>query len=100
MKLRNLKIYMITLTLFLTGCSGLTDYFQNIVSEDREDLVVYKTNKQYEDTQFDLLIPPDLITPSSNNVLEIPDYEGEKGIEVFTVDTALDNIKIIRSGRD
>ena len=100
MNLRNLNIYTITLTLFLTGCSGLTDYFQNIVSEDREDLVVYKTNKQYEDTQFDLLIPPDLITPSSNNVLEIPDYEGEKGIEVFTVDTALDNIKIIRSGRD
>ena len=100
MNLRNVNIYTITLTLFLTGCSGLTDYFQNIVSEDREDLVVYKTNKQYEDTQFDLLIPPDLITPSSNNVLEIPDYEGEKGIEVFTVDTALDNIKIIRSGRD
>ena len=99
MNLKHLNIIMLSTTFMVTGCSSFTDYFKNLTSEERKDLVVYKTNKQYENTQFDLLVPPDLITPNSGNVLEIPDYD-DKGIAVFTVDTQLDDIKIMRSGRD
>ena len=100
MNLSNINKSLFLTALLLSGCSSFNDYFQNIISDERKELVVYKTNKQYEDTQFDLLVPPDLITPNSGNVLEIPDYAGEKELDVFTVDTPLDNIKIMRSGRD
>ena len=100
MNIRIINIYFIATTFFLMGCSTFSDYFDNILSDEREDLIVYKTDKQYEDTQFDLIIPPDLITPNSTNVLEIPDYIGDDGVEIFTVDTALENIQIMRSGRD
>ena len=99
MNIKQLNIILLSTTFILTGCSSFTDYFKNLTSEERKDLVVYKTNKQYEDTQFDLLVPPDLITPNSGNILEIPDYD-DKGVGIFTVDTPLDNIKIMRSGRD
>jgi len=100
MNLKNINLLFLSTSLLFSGCSSLNDYFKNIISDDRKDLVVYKTNKQYEDTQFDLLVPPDLITPNSGNILEIPEYAGEKGLNVFTVDTPLENIKIMRSGRD
>ena len=99
MNIKYINAILLSTTFILTGCSSFSDYFKNLTSEERKDLVVYKTNKQYEDTQFDLLVPPDLITPNSGNILEIPDYD-DKGIGVFTVDTPLDNIKIMRSGRD
>ena len=94
------KIKLILFTLFFTSCSSFSGYFENLTSEERKDLIVYKTDKSYEDTQFDLIVPPDLITPNSTNMLEIPDYIDEKGLDVFTVDTPLDGIKILRSGRD
>ena len=100
MKPTILNINLIISTLFLTSCSTLSGYLQNLTSDDRKDLIVYKTDKPYEDTQFDLIVPPDLITPNSTNILEIPDYVNEKGLDVFTVDTPLDGIKILRSGRD
>ena len=94
-----LNKYLVISTFFLASCSTFSGYLQNLTSEEREDSIVYKTDKQYEDTQFDLIVPPDLITPRSTNVLEIPDYM-DKGLDVFTVDTPLDGIKILRSGRD
>ena len=100
MNMRILNLLLPMSAFLLTGCSSLSGYFNNLTSDGREDLIVYKTDKPYEDTQFDLIVPPDLITPNSIDMLEIPDYVGEKGIDVFTVDTQLDNIKIIRSGRD
>ncbi len=100
MKPSILNINLIVITFFITSCSTFSGYLQNITSEERKDIIVYKTDKTYEDTQFDLIIPPDLITPKSTNMLEIPDYIDEKGLDVFTVDTLLDGIKILRSGRD
>ncbi len=100
MKISILKINLMISVLFMTSCSTFSDYLGNLTSEERRDLIVYKTDKSYEDTQFDLLVPPDLITPNSTNTLEIPDYINEQGLDVFTVDTPLDGIKILRSGRD
>ena len=54
MNIKHLNIILLSTTFILTGCSSFTDYFKNLTSEERKDLVVYKTNKQYEDTQFDL----------------------------------------------
>ena len=58
----------------LSACSSMSDYMGNIISDDREELVVYKEDKAYDETQFDLEVPPDLITPTRRDVLEIPDY--------------------------
>ena len=87
MILKRTLIYKTVLISFLLGgCTNMSDYLGNIISEDREDLVVYKTGKAYEDTQYDLIIPPDLITPNATNNLEIPEYLGEEGMEIFNVD--------------
>ena len=100
MKSKLLPILIILPLFTINGCSSMTDYVGNIMSPEREDLVVYKTDKIYDDTQFDLITPPDLINPGSGEILDIPSYAGEKGIDVFTVDTELDGISILRSGRD
>ena len=86
--------------LVFSGCSPVSEYLGNLTSPERKDLVVYKTSKSYDDTQFDLMVPPDLINPGLSDDLEIPGYDDDKGMEVFTVDTKLDGISILRSGRD
>ena len=86
--------------LVFSGCSPVAEYIDNLTSPERKDLVVYKTSKSYDDTQFDLMVPPDLINPGLSDDLEIPGYDDDKGMEVFTVDTKLDGISILRSGRD
>jgi uncharacterized lipoprotein len=100
MKSKLLPITIILPLLVFSGCSPVAEYIDNLTSPERKDLVVYKTSKSYDDTQFDLMVPPDLINPDSSDILEIPGYDGDKGMEVFTVDTKLDGISILRSGRD
>ena len=100
MKSKLLSITKILPLLIFSGCSSVTDYVENLTSPERKDLLVYKTNKVYEDTQFDLIVPPDLINPISRDTLEIPGYGDDEGMEIFTVDTKLDGISILRSGRD
>jgi outer membrane protein assembly factor BamC len=98
MKSKLLPIIILPLLVF-SGCSPITEYIDNLTSPERKDLVVYNKGKDYDDTQFDLIIPPDLINPSLKDNLEIPGYN-EEGIDVFTVDTKLEGITILRSGRD
>ena len=100
MKSKLLPITIILPLLVFSGCSPVAEYIGNLTSPERKDLVVYKTSKSYDDTQFDLMVPPDLINPDSSDILEIPGYDGDKGMEVFTVDTKLDGISILKSGRD
>ena len=88
------------MTTFISSCSSASDYLKNIISEEREELVVYKRDQAYDETQFDLEVPPDLITPRTRDLLEIPDYAGKKDIPIFTVDTKLDNLELLRNGRD
>ena len=100
MKIRNLVFLIFLSSSFLSGCTGVSDYLRNVIAEDREDQIVYRKNTQYGDSQFDLAVPPDLITPSSENFMNIPEYAGEEELNIFTIDTDLENIKLIRSGRD
>ena len=86
--------------LFTSSCSSVTEYVADITAKDREDLVVYKRSETYEDTQFDLEVPPDLISPQERNTLDIPEFIRDSDIKVFTVDTKLENIELVRSGRD
>jgi outer membrane protein assembly factor BamC len=100
MKSKLLPIIITLPLLVFSGCSSVSEYLENLISPERKDLLVYKTDKSYDDTQFNLMVPPDLINPSSSDTLEIPGYAGDEGMEVFTVDTKLDGISILRSGRD
>ena len=50
-------------------------------------MVVYKTNKQYEDTQFDLLVPPDLITPKKGVYASVTKIDGDEYKSIVNVGT-------------
>ena len=88
------------LVIFLSGCASVTEYVSDLTAPEREDLVVYKRDSQYQDTQFDLEVPPDLISPRERNALDIPDFVKNNEAKLFTVDTKLENIELIRNGRD
>ena len=86
--------------LTLTSCSSMKEYVSGIMSDEREEIVVYKMSSEYGDTQFELQLPPDLINPSSVDSVSIPELARKQGMTLFTVDTELNDIKLIRSGRD
>ena len=96
----NKKITIVTLFLILlTGCSGLSNYAKNILSDPRNEKLVYKTDEDYSSSQIDLIIPPDLTQPNTQKSLSLPDIVREDSSKLFTVDTQLDNIKIFRQGQ-
>ena len=84
----------------ISGCSSMTEYISDLTAPDREELVVYKRDSQYQDTQFDLEVPPDLISPRERNTLDIPEFVKDNEAKLFTVDTKLENIELVRTGRD
>ena len=97
----NLNKLLLALLFFsLSGCSSVTEYISDLTAPDREELVVYKRDTKYQDTQFDLEVPPDLISPRERKTLDIPDFVKNNEAELFTVDTKLENIQLIRNGRD
>ncbi|MBH44537.1 MAG: hypothetical protein CMD88_03685 [Gammaproteobacteria bacterium] len=95
-----LKSTILSLCITLMGCGTITEYYNNIVSDPRESKIVYKTGVDYDETQFDLEVPPDLITPSTPSAVSIPELAKQEGMELFTVDTKLDSIELLRSGKD
>ena len=67
---------IVTVTLFsilLTGCSGLNNYAKNILSDPRNEQLVYKTDKDYSSSQIDLIVPPDLTQPNTQRSLSLPE---------------------------
>ena len=97
----NLNKLLLALLFFsLSGCSSVTEYISDLTAPDREELVVYKRDTKYQDTQFDLEVPPDLISPRERKTLDIPDFVKNNEAQLFTVDTKLENIQLIRNGRD
>ena len=86
--------------MLLPGCTTLQDYVAEVMSKEREELVVYKREYTYDDTQSNLELPPDLINPTSPNSITEPELVNTRGMELFTVDTELNDIKLVRSGRD
>ena len=96
----NKKIAIVTLfSILLTGCSGLSNYAKNILSDPRNEKLVYKTDEDYSSSQIDLIIPPDLTQPNTQRSLSLPEIVRDDNDKLFTVDTQLDNIKIFRQGQ-
>ena len=96
----NKKITIVTLfSILLTGCSGVSNYAKNILSDPRNEKLVYKTEEDYSSSQIDLIIPPDLTQPNTQRSLSLPDIVRDDSSKLFTVDTQLENIKIFRQGQ-
>ena len=84
----------------LAGCSGMTDYVKNVVSDPRNEKLVYQTDEDYSSRQIDLIIPPNLNRPETTNALSLPDLIDNDSSKLFTIDTMLEGIKIFNQGQD
>ena len=60
---KNFISFLLLLT--LSGCSGMADYVKNIISDPRNEKLVYKTDEDYSSSQIDLVIPPNLNRPKT-----------------------------------
>ena len=95
------KIYTHLCLLFLiTSCSAVCDYAKNIISDPRNESLVYKTDKDYSSTQKDLILPPNVTQPEDKDILSLPDVVKNDSEKLFSVDTKLKNIKIYKEGND
>ena len=93
------KFYTLICLLFIiTGCSTMTDYAKNIISDPRNENLVYKTDKDYSTTQKDLILPPNVSKPVNKDILSLPDVVKNDTDKLFSVDTKLKNIKIYKEG--
>ena len=96
----NRKFLILPLILFIAGCSSMSDYAKNILSDPRNEKLVYKTNEDYKSSQIDLIIPPDLSQPNNKNALSLPEIVNNDSNKLFTIDTKLENIKVYEEGKD
>jgi outer membrane protein assembly factor BamC len=88
------------LLLTLSGCSSMTDYVKNIISDPRNEKLVYKTDEDYSSSQIDLVIPPNLNRPKTIDALMLPEVIDNDSDKLFTIDTKLEGIKIYKQGQD
>ena len=95
------KYFISFLLLFtLSGCSGMTDYVKGIISDPRNEKLVYKTDEDYSSRQIDLVIPPNLNQPKTKDALLLPEVIDNDSNKLFTIDTKLEGIKIYKQGQD
>lgn len=96
----NRVIYLLILSIVISSCSSMSDYAKNILSDPRNEKLVYKTNEDYSSSQIELLIPPNLSQPANRESLALPEIVKNNSDNLFTVDTKLENIKIFRQGKN
>ena len=93
------KFFISICLIFVTSsCSTMTDYAKNIISDPRNENLVYKTDKDYSKTQKDLILPPNVTKPENKDILSLPDIVKNDTDKLFSVDTKLKNIKIYEEG--
>ena len=95
----NKNAIVILFSILFAGCSGLNNYAKNILSDPRNEQLVYKTDKDYSSSQIDLIIPPDLTQPNVERSLSLPEIVKNDSDKLFTIDSKLENIKIFRQGQ-
>jgi uncharacterized lipoprotein len=78
----------------------MTDYAKNILSDPRNEKLVYKTNEDYSSGQIDLILPPNLTNPDTKDSLLLPDVVENDAEKLFTIDTELEGIKVYKQGTD
>ena len=96
----NKYFFSFLLVFALTGCASMPNYVKNILSDPRNEELVYKTDKDYSSNQIDLLIPPNLNQPSSIRALSLPEVVENDSTKLFTIDTKLEGIKLYKQGQD
>ena len=96
----NRNFLILLLTFVIAGCSSMSDYAKNIISDPRNEKLVYKTNEDYKSSQIDLILPPDLSQPNNKNALSLPEIVNNDSNKLFTIDTKLENIKVYEDGKD
>ena len=84
----------------LTGCAGMSDYVKNVISDPRNEKLVYKSDEDYSSGQIDLVIPPNLNQPNTVSALSLPEVIDNDSNKLFTIDTKLENIKLFKQGQD
>ena len=65
----NRTAIVILFSILISGCSGISNYAKNIISDPRNEKLVYKTDEDYSSSQIDLIIPPDLTQPNTQRSL-------------------------------
>ena len=96
----NKYFYSFLLAFALTGCAGMSDYVKNVISDPRNEKLVYKTDEDYSSGQIDLVIPPNLNQPNTVSALSLPEVIGNDSNKLFTIDTELEGIKLFKQGQD
>jgi len=97
----NKNIYVIVFIAFLIpSCSSMTDYAKNILSDPKNEKLVYKTNEDYSSGQIDLILPPNVNSPDTTNSLSLPEIVENDDEKLFTIDTELEGIQIYKQGTE
>ena len=96
----NKYFYSFLLAFVLTGCAGMSDYVKNVISDPRNEKLVYKTDEDYSSGQIDLIIPPNLNQPNTISALSLPEVVDNNSNKLFTIDTELEDIKLFKQGQD
>ena len=96
----NKYFYNFLLALTLVGCSGMSDYVKNVISDPRNEKLVYKTDEDYSSGQIDLVIHPNLNQPNTASSLSLPEVIDNDSNKLFTIDTKLEGIKLFKQGQD
>ena len=78
----------------------MTGYLKNVMSDPRNEKLVYKTDEDYSSSQIDLVVPPNLNMPKTIDALMLPEVIDNDSNKLFTIDTKLDGIKIYKQGQD
>ncbi len=94
------KFSIICCLFIIASCSTMTDYAKNIISDPRNENLVYKTDRDYSKTQKDLILPPNVTKPVNKDILTLPDVVKNDTNKLFSVDTKLKNIKIYKEGNN
>ena len=96
----NKYFFSLLLVFALTGCAGMSDYVKNVISDPRNEKLVYKTDEDYSSGQIDLVIPPNLTQPNTIDALSLPEVIDNDSSKLFTIDTKLEGIKLFKQGQD
>ena len=78
----------------------MSDYVKNVISDPRNEKLVYKTDEDYSSGQIDLIIPPNLNQPKTVGALSLPEVIDNDSNKLFTIDTKLEGIKLFKQGQD
>ena len=71
------------IVIFISGCYTVSDYAKDILSDPRNDQLVYKS-KSYSSSQVELILPPDVSQPNTKDALTLPEIVNNNTDNLFT----------------